>query len=221
MNDWKTVWNKRKYVKSDNILEKLIALNGFDSGAGKISVNDWENYWDYVTQTLGVKNDESVFEIGCGAGALLWKYYENGLCVGGCDYSEILIKSAKEHMNGEFYTQSAIDVNPTRTYEYAISNSVFQYFNSHQYAINVIEKMLKIANKSIAILDINDADKKEYAENKHRGMLSSDEYDKKYEGLEHRFYHKSWWAELSLKYDCDIIIHDQKNNELWKCRLSL
>jgi len=210
MNNWKTIWNKRKAVSSDNVLEKLIALNGFDSGAGKIDVCEWENYWEYITRMLGVDYGESIFEFGCGAGALLWKYYQNGLRVGGCDYSKILIDNAKEHMKGEFYAESVIDVNPKHIYDYAISNSVFQYFDSYQYAINVIEKMLKTANKSIAILDVNDADKKQYAEKKRRGMLSSEEYDKKYNGLEHRFYQKSWWNYLSLKYDCDITIHDQK-----------
>lgn len=209
-NDWKIIWNNRNTNDIDTVLEKLISLDGFDCGAGAITKDSWEEYCSYIISKLNIKNNETVFEYGCGSGALLYVLNKKfNIGVGGCDYSKVLIERALEYVGGEFYCASAVDIKPIKKYDYSISNSVFQYFSSYQYAINVVENMLKNTNRGIAILDVNDADKKEYAELKRRNMLSVEEYNKKYKGLEHRYYHKSWWNELSLKLDCDIIIENQ------------
>lgn len=208
MNKWKEIWNNRKddYFEDDT-LAKLIALDGFDSGAGKINKKDWLDYSYSISQKLGIKNNESIFEFGCGSGALLYPMYVGfNVKVGGCDFSEILIKNANKYMKGNFFVSSVIDVNLNKAYDYTISNSVFQYFPSEQYARNVVSKMLKASKKKIAILDVNDKDKEDIAE-----AIRGDKKNKKFN--DHRYYLKSFWHDIAVKEDCDITIEEQNIKE--------
>jgi len=126
--------------------------------------------------------------------------------VGGCDFSEILIKNANKYMKGNFFVSSVIDVDINKAYDYAISNSVFQYFPSEQYARNVVSKMLKTAKKKIAILDVNDKDKEDIAKTI-RGNQKTKKFNK------HHYYHKSFWYDVAMKEACDITIKEQNIKE--------
>jgi hypothetical protein len=75
-NKWQAIWEKRK--GGDILdLENLIALNGFDSGAGKIASTDWQEYAHRIVELLEIKDDDSVYEVGCGCGAFLYALKEH------------------------------------------------------------------------------------------------------------------------------------------------
>ena len=58
-----------------DILSELICLDGFDGKTGKINVVDWVNYIKYISDYIGIKKHESIFEIGCGSGAFLYPFF--------------------------------------------------------------------------------------------------------------------------------------------------
>ena len=99
MNNWKTIWNKRKSNIGEDILNDIIKAYGFDKGAGKIEKLDWIQYTRWIGKKLGISNGDSIFEIGCGGGAMLYDYYNNMRCtVSGIDYSNEQIQIAKKVM---------------------------------------------------------------------------------------------------------------------------
>ncbi|MDA9909895.1 class I SAM-dependent methyltransferase [Gammaproteobacteria bacterium] len=97
MDNWPEIWNKRKPVQKDLSLEDLIKLDGFDSGAGIISVQDWQKNCRIIANKLGLSNGMSVYEVGCGSGAFLKSLLEMyNLDVGGIDYAKELLNTAKK-----------------------------------------------------------------------------------------------------------------------------
>ena len=66
-NKWQEIWNRRHADELSILaLHDLIALDGFDGGAGKIEVEDWREYVRRVAKKLDLKNGNSVYEVGCG-----------------------------------------------------------------------------------------------------------------------------------------------------------
>ncbi len=83
-NNWQAVWNKRSLageIAPD--LDTLIRLDGFDSGAGFITAQDWRTSVARNVNLLGIRQEESVFEFGCGAGAFLYALAEQHAIAGG------------------------------------------------------------------------------------------------------------------------------------------
>ncbi len=80
MNKWKAVWNKRAISDQKIDLDTLVKLDGFDTGAGRIDVADWCAYVERIVKKLGIKECDTVFEIGCGSGAFLSALRESTFC---------------------------------------------------------------------------------------------------------------------------------------------
>ena len=80
MSNWKEIWNRRTSNGEGVDLDALIKLDGFDTGAGRIDVADWRTYVEHIAEKLGIRNGETVFEVGCGAGAFLYALRELSLC---------------------------------------------------------------------------------------------------------------------------------------------
>ena len=214
MNKWKKIWENRNIKTSDkSILNKLIAVDGFDTGYGTINENDWLKYIDYIEEKLNLQNTDSLYEVGCGAGAFLHKFYNQGNIVGGIDYSENLIDISKEYLpNGNFEISEAINMNISEKYSYVISNSVFFYFPTYEYANEVIKRMINKSVKGIAILEVNDLEKKDESMSLRKGYLSDEEYEEKYEGLEHLYYNKQWFIDIAKMNNLRIEIVQQNIN---------
>ena len=141
MNNWKTVWGVREEDEShSSILKKLITADGFDTGYGTITEADWEQYINNISNAINVQKKDSVFEVGCGAGAFLYKFHQEGNKIGGVDYSDKLINIAKKYLvNGSFIVDEANNLDAKERYDFVISNSVFFYFPSYQYAEEVLK----------------------------------------------------------------------------------
>lgn len=210
MAEWQQVWNKRILPEGETILDTLIRADGFDKGAGKIDSDSWKEYIEFITKKLDLKEEESIFEIGCGSGALLYLFYERRHKVGGIDYSEPLIKIAKDIMKGmNFQVCEAINIDTEEKFDVIISNSVFHYFPNLYYAENVVKKMLDKAKRVVAILEVPNLDIIEESEKIRRGSLPAGEYEDRYVGLDHLYYGKNWFYKLGKKYGCVVDIFEQ------------
>jgi len=210
MKTWKNIWENRDIAFNDLTLHELIKADGFDSGFGTFLQKDWLQYINSISDILDIQNTDSIYEIGCGSGALLYPFYENGHTVGGLDYSEKLLQLARKCMkNMHFDFLSAENMDTTIKYDIIISNSVFQYFTTKEYAKDIVVKMIHKSNGKVAILDLNDSSKKKQAESIRQGTLSKEEYVKKYKDLHQMYYEKTWFEKIALENGYHIKIWDQ------------
>jgi ubiquinone/menaquinone biosynthesis C-methylase UbiE len=78
-------------------------------------------------------------------------------------------------------------------FDAVVSNSVFQYFSDLGYAESVVREIARVLKKSgrAALLDINDANKKEKYESIRRKRLGDKEYDRLYGSLKQLYYSKT------------------------------
>jgi ubiquinone/menaquinone biosynthesis C-methylase UbiE len=208
MDKWKEIWNKDDRI-SKIILESLIKADGFDSGAGSFSVDDWMKYTNEFYHVLKIKNTDSIYDIGCGSGAFVYPLYLKKHTVGGLDYSKILIDLANTIMqDSDFINNESINVKDDR-YDIVLSHSVFHYFKDLDYAKKTIKKMINKANKKIAILDVNDETKENEYHRIRMENMNKQDYKKKYQGLEHMFYNKEWFENIAKEFNLKINIFDQ------------
>lgn len=196
-NHWQQIWEKRTLQPQHAItLETLIALDGFDSGAGKIDLADWQEYTRRISDKLGMQSGDSVFEVGCGAGAFLYALrQQHPLTVGGLDYAAGLIEAAQQAMpDGDFQAIPAQSLDTSKEYDFVIANSVFHYFDEAM-AAEVLQAMWQKAKVGIAILDIPHAATREACEHARRDALTVAEYEEKYRGLHHTYYTPEWFSQ--------------------------
>jgi hypothetical protein len=216
MNKWKQIWERRdvSFVKTreEDILIKLIQSDGFDGGGGDscITAKSWRDYVSQIKTELFARKTDSFFEVGCGCGAILYPLHEAGHTVGGLDYSETLIKKAREILPDASLTAcEAVLLKTLPKYDFVIANSMFFYFSDFEYASSVLDRMYEKAQKGIAILDVPDARLEGMLERKRREACLN--YDEKYKGLKHLYYPKSWFLEFSEEKQCSKIVISQQN----------
>jgi cyclopropane fatty-acyl-phospholipid synthase-like methyltransferase len=208
--NWKEIWGRRTHATEESLdLATLIKLDGFDTGAGRIEAADWQNYAGVIAQKLALKDGDSIYELGCGAGAFLFALRQlHTLKVGGLDYSAALIKTASRAMpDGYFIADEAKNVETDSQYDYVISNSVFHYF-SYEYAATVIASMIKKSKVAVAIMEIPDLKTKFESETLRRDTLSVEAYEKKYAGLEHTYYERDWFKQQAALHGCTCEVFD-------------
>lgn len=208
--NWKEIWNRRSFSAGEKLsLDTLIKLDGFDSGAGRISSEDWQTYADIISDKLKIESGHSVYELGCGAGAFLYALREkHALKVGGLDYSSALIEAATHAMpDGQFVAAEAKLLDTELAYDFVISNSVFHYF-SKDYAATVLARMVQKAKVAVAVMEVPDLQTKLESEALRRDLLSQEEYEKKYAGLEHTYYERAWFKDQAAALGCSCEIFD-------------
>jgi SAM-dependent methyltransferase len=210
MNRWKEIWNNRRIGSAGSMLEKLLAANGYDSLFGKMAVTPFMAYIDRMRAQLGVGAKDAIFEVGCGAGAVLYPFYTRGHAVSGLDYSTPLIALAAGAMpDMAFHVGEADQVDVAQTFDMVISCGVFIYFKDYAYARKVIMRMVQKAKKAIGVFDISDLALKAEAETLRREGMGANAYDEKYRGLEHLYYPRSFFKDVARASGCKIRIFAQ------------
>ena len=204
--NWHQIWSQRGEAAAQQPdLQCLLNLDGFDSGAGRVTANDFRDYVRIITDRLAVKNGTSVYEVGCGSGAFLFGLREriSMPTVGGCDYAGRLIDVARlVFEGGDFTFAEAADVCTEPKYDVVLANGVFHYFSDLDYAARVIDKMIEKANRIVAILEIPHAGTRQEAERVRREQLSPEQYEVKYAGLKHQYYWPDWFGKIAEQHDC-------------------
>lgn len=214
-NKWKQIWEQRslndlQINDSENTFMELKRCDGFDV------LEDGLTYQSFYQQHTRMKKEieydiktdyefNSVFEVGCGCGANLYLFQQEGKICGGIDYSHSLIEIAKKVLGNsmlECTCDEAINLNTTVKYDVIISNSVFSYFMDYEYAWNVLEKMNDKCLRNIAVIDIFDKNKENEFYEYRRRMIP--DYDNRYEGLDKLFYPKLFWLKFAEQSNMDI-----------------
>jgi trans-aconitate methyltransferase len=172
-----------------------MAADGFDSGFGEVGEAAWRGYVADVVRRLGITPGATVFEVGCGAGAFLLPLAEAGCTVAGLDASERLIGFASAALpEARLSVGEAAALDPGEPADFVVSNGVFLYFPSAEYAADVLAKMGGKAQKGLAILDVPDLDRRDEALAMRRGFLSPGEYEARYAGLDHLYLPRGWFT---------------------------
>ena len=71
---WKEIWGQKSIeVDSDISLKKLISLNGFDTGVGSYSEENWLRMVSDFCSRAPVFENSKILEVGCGCGAFSTK----------------------------------------------------------------------------------------------------------------------------------------------------
>jgi SAM-dependent methyltransferase len=203
MNRWKEIWDNRTIVDAGSTLEKLLAADGYDSAFGHMDIDAFMSFIDTLRTELDIRRNDSIFEVGCGAGAVLYPFYRQGHVVAGLDYSTPLTALAAQVMPGMNFSVKAADQTDTeQKFDIVLSCGVFIYFDSYSYAATVIAKMIQKAVKSVGIFDISDLALKSEAEQFRRSGLGTEAYAETYRGLAHLYYPKAFFHHIAETCGC-------------------
>jgi trans-aconitate methyltransferase len=209
-NRWKEIWNQRQVEDTGEVLEMLLKADGYDSAFGAMGTDAFMDFIDNVEKELAVSPGDSIFEVGCGAGAVLYPFFTRGHDVGGIDYSVPLIDKASEMMPGmAFSANEAIHMDTETHFEIVLSCGAFIYFENFDYAESVLHRMLKKSVKAVGIFDVSDLDLKQEAETFRRNGMGAETYAAAYEGLHHLYYPKSFFENIASDAGCRIRIFPQ------------
>ena len=114
----------------------------------------WQALCDDVEQKLMLSaQGNSILDVGCGNGLLLSKLQKCSQYAG-VDYSQAMIDEAKKLLpQGVFYQSQASDLQfADNEFERVLSYSIFHYFPSYQYALDVIKEMIRVCRPGGVIL---------------------------------------------------------------------
>lgn len=184
------------------MLLELKRINGFDITKEGALYEAFLEKYEAAKEGLALPEGGSVFEVGCGAGANLWLFQQDGFRVGGIDFSEGLLAISRDVLREdalcEIVCGEACDLPQEEKYDAAFSDGVFHYFPDEAYAEKVLEGMAEKVRGNIVILDVHDAAKKEefFA---FRRKLDPD-YDERYRGLDKLFYDKAFFEAFAKKH---------------------
>lgn len=216
-NEWKKIWDKKKFISGGGGYENLEDLfmqmkiaDGYDAlGELKITYVDFKEQFDdmycHLTDNGNGKTirAKSAYEVGCGCGPNLLLMQERGITVGGMDYSEGLIQSAKEYIRSDdLRVGEARSLATEPRYDLVFSKGCFCYFESEDYAEQVMKLMLEKANFSIGILDLFDLEKEEEFLAYRRKHIEN--YDEKYKGLGKLFISRDFFVRFAKRGNLDI-----------------
>lgn len=193
---WMRLWQERRPADQSRELASLLAAGGYESGFAGFDEDAWRASVGRRATELGIGIDDSVFEVGCGAGAFLHELRALGCRVGGLDPSPGLIELASAAIpDGAFRVAEATDVGSRDGADAVISCGAFLYFPTLEYASAVIGKMVGAAVRSVGIYDLPDAaTAADDLARRQRLAGGAEAYRQRYEGLDHRYYERDWVA---------------------------
>lgn len=222
MNNWQAIWQKKgaDFQKRENVFDMFCELkkaSGFDLDTSRDSYQSFYDCWqrekEYIENAAG--HFDSVFEVGCGSGANLYLFRE--LCgitdLGGIDYSESLVRIARSILGDCIEYREASDLSESPRFDVVLSDSVFQYFESVEYGMEVLQKMYEKAERAIVIRDISDIEKKEEMLMHRRSIIQ--DYDRRYKGLDRTFYSREKFRKFAEEHNCELQIVNPVNKSYW------
>jgi SAM-dependent methyltransferase len=201
VSDWKAIWTNRagKVQKSGTSpLDDLLALNGFDGGAGSVHADDWLAFVSSIVDECEIKKGDSVLELGCGAGAFLYALQAvvGELEIFGIDYSPALLEVAQITIPDGVFTEADLrSYEIYGVYDIVVCHSVLQYLDEETVARLLTECLAK-SRKTVAILDIPDRASRYESESAREAEFDEGEYVRKYSGLNHTYFDKAFFKSL-------------------------
>jgi trans-aconitate methyltransferase len=213
-SDWRTVWTTKgasvplSNDRDSDTQHHLMELGGYYSPTSSGSSDDHDIHFRYVHDTLGIGPEDSVYDVGCGAGALLYWLRDRCAAVGGCDFAETLIAHARAVLpeSRDLQVREAIELEIVPQYDVVVSNGVFIYFDSEDYARDVLHRMIAKSRRSVGVLDVNDAAFKEEALEARRAAQANSRAD--YTGLEQLFLPRDFFHRIAAEHGMECAIED-------------
>ena len=136
MPDWQQIWGRRRVGDETLALSHLLLADGFDTVFGALSIDAWSAFVARICKSMRLSTGDSLFDVGCGSGAFLYPPHQNGITVGGVDYSESQIEVARRAMpDGDFSVCEANAIDTNTPFDVVTSCAVFLYFDSLDYAV--------------------------------------------------------------------------------------
>jgi len=223
MENWHRIWNKRfgnvEILQNGTMEEKFMELKrltGNDTMKGGVPFTSYMKQYDCLKADLtrcgGIS---SAFEVGCGSGPYLMMLESEGLKVGGLDYSENLLDAAKLVLKDplELVCDEALNLDISIKYDVVFCTSAFEYFESDDYALQVLEKMFDKANKVVCVLDVHESSKKEaYVDYRRK---TQENYDELYKDLNKKFYPRSLFENFAKMKGVKIFFKDSYLEGYW------
>lgn len=225
VNNWRNIWNKKAIVTkeySGNEFERFCELkkaNGFDVAVGDEHTyyssfySSWLSFYNRVVDLIG-EDIHSVYEVGCGSGVNLFMFKSRlpKAVFGGCDYSDAMVNSAKISTGScDFVSCGADEISVKTKFDVVMSESVFQYFESEQYAEKVLRKMIEKTNKLTYLGEIhNKVYENELMEYRRKTIQN---YEERYKGLNKLFLHKEWVEDIAKDYGKKVLFTEVDNPE--------
>ncbi len=224
-NKWLQIWNSKKIVSSaydGNEYERFCELkkaNGFDVAVEdedayfRAFYNGWLKFFDRMNELTEGKTN-SVYEVGCGSGVNLFMLKNRipGVVLAGCDYSNAMVKSVSAVIGtGEYVCCPADQITTEPRYDVVMAESVFQYFESPEYAENVLRKMIEKSNLLTYLGEIHNKEyETELMEYRRRTIA---DYEERYKGLSKLFLRKERITEIAEEYGRKILFTEIDNPE--------
>lgn len=223
MNKWKTIWDKKEIARVIDGEEefdtfcRLKKIDGFDVAVEDATsyynnfYNEWLNFFEEVKRLTKGKTVSSVYEVGCGSGVNLFLFLNRGdYKLGGCDYSENMVEGARIITESEDLRCIPADkIDPDNKYDLVMSESVFQYFESLDYAEVVLKKMLEKSNILTYLGEIHDSRFEEELIEHRRKTI--EDYEKRYEGLGKLFIDRNWIIDIAKEYGKEVLFTEKDN----------
>lgn len=163
----------------------------------------------------------SVFEVGCGCGAELYLFSNDGYKIGGVDYSSAQIEIAEnilafKHGVVELFCDEAANIPTDIKYDSVFSNSVFSYFPDADYATEVLDRMREKTRFSIGLIDVHDIEKKEEFEQYRRATVEN--YEERYKNLKKFFYSRNFFQTWADKNGLEIEFYESNVAGYWNSK---
>ena len=122
--------------------------------AASVSESAWRDFVEYVAETVDVGPGTRVFDAGCGAGALLYPFHENGYVVGGQDASTERVRLARAAMpGGQFSVAELSSLDPAEPWD-VVACSTFASIPDPDHARGVLARVAAKATHAVVILDV-------------------------------------------------------------------
>lgn len=221
-NKWKEIWEKSKVdEKKLNLGEKDVFLelkrcDGFDVVGGGLTYEALIKQYQDINNKINnhVSDFSSVYEVGCGAGANLFLYEGEDLRCGGIDFSGEQIRISKKVLQTtDLVCDEAIKIAEDPRYDIVLANSVFSYFPTYEYAIEVLEKAYNKCNKGIVLIDLHDICEKENFIKYRKETIEN--YEELYNGLDKLFFDKKLFCDFADKNDMLICFEEEQVAGYW------
>lgn len=212
-NHWLRIWQQKGREplalngSPEEVLRNLLRFDGYDSRTSTLSLDDWAAQVEYVSRSLCLIAADTVYEVGCGAGALLHSLQARCRAVGGLDYSEPLLAIARKVLQADdLILGEAFDLPESPRYDHVVSLGAFLYFPDEDYARTVVRKMVAKAKRVVAVLDVNDAARRDLALALRRAAQADIPGQKA--GLEQLFLPREFFHELAVELGCELRIDE-------------
>lgn len=224
-NQWKQIWEKRSFdydvLQQNDVRQTFLALkrsDGFDLMDGSLTldamIRQHEDIKTMLSKTAGAEGIQSVYEVGCGSGANLLLFEQDGMTCGGVDYSEALTTvAARVLRTDDIICAEAIETPAEPVYDAVFSNSVFGYFADTDYAARVLEIMYAKAKYAIGLIDVHDIEKKDAYTAYRRANI--EDYDERYKDLHKLFYSREFFEQFAETHNMDICIQESRVEGYW------